>query len=113
KRDIFCGTERREFAFYLHQHRFRFFLAQGLGCKYMLNLGRTDTECERTKRTVCSGMAVTADNGHTGRHKAMFRYNKAANAVVRALHVIQREAMLTTVLNHHFDLLARNRVLDR
>src|SRR5438477_93314 len=88
-------------------------LPEALRCKYMFNFTRSDAERERSKRAVSRRVAVSANDRHSGLREAEFGSNHMDDALIGAVHAIQRNFELPAIPFQRFDLDASDRIGDR
>ena len=82
----------------------------------MFNLGGSDAEGQRAERTVGSGVAIAAHDGHARHGQTLFWSNHVHDALAGCAHCVFDNAELGGVGTQHVDLLARdgigNRLID-
>ena len=59
---------------------------------------RSDTESQRPEGAVRGGVAVPADDGHTGLREPHLRSHDVYDSLMRAIDVIERDAELLGIL---------------
>ena len=70
-------------------HRGGFVLQQTLGGQYMCDFGRANAKSQRTEGAVGTGMAVAADDGHSGSGQSLFRPDDVHDAPLLGAEVVQ------------------------
>ena len=111
--DVLGFEARRELADDLDPERLRpLALPEGLRREDVLDLAGADAEGERPEGPVGAGVRVAADDRGAGERQAELGSDDVDDALVSALHVIERHAELRAVLAERLDLPLRERVLD-
>ena len=87
-------------------------LPQGLGREHVLNLARADPERQGAECPVSTGVAVAADDGHTGKRQPQLGTDHMDDALAAALDVIERDSELAAVRPQSLHLAARERIAD-
>ena len=70
----------------------------------MLNFRGANTESERTKSTVCTGMRIATNHGHARQRSAMLRPNDMHNALAMVVHFKLRDAESIAIVVQGLDL---------
>ena len=76
------------------RHVFGLRCKKTLRCQYVSDFACADAKRQRTKRAIRGGVAVAADNGHTGLRCAEFGSNHMDNAPFVACEVVESDSML-------------------
>ncbi len=104
---------RRRLADKLHRHRLWALERQRLCRQYVLDVAGTDAEGEGAEGTVRGGVAVTADDGHTGADEAELGRHHVDDALPVVAQREQLDALLLTVLPEPLQLRAAQGVLHQ
>src|SRR6266478_2445005 len=113
ERKIFCGDAFSQLAAYVNEHGLGLALRQALGCQHVLNFRCADAECQRSKRPVGAGVAVTADDGHSWLGKSKLRSDYVDDALLGRVHVKESNPKLAAICLQGLDLPFRDWVENR
>ena len=104
---------RGQVAVEVDAHRARPSLRQALRREHVLDLGRADAERERAERAVCRGVAVAADDRHSGLRQAELRADHVDDSLPAAARREERHAELCAVLAQGIELRLGERIRHR
>ncbi|GFF30512.1 LOW QUALITY PROTEIN: Lysine-specific demethylase 8 [Aspergillus udagawae] len=95
---ILTGHAGRQLAVYLNAHVLAAAGEEGLSGEDVLDFARADTEREGAEGTVCGGVAVTADNGGTGKREPLLGTDDVNNTLTPISHAEICETEVLDVL---------------
>ncbi len=78
----------------------------------MLHFARADPKCQRSKRSVCRGMRVPANDRHSRLGVALLGSDDVNNPLVAVIQIVEPNAELFAVVSKRIHLLLRDRVSD-
>src|SRR5208282_750259 len=113
ERQVLCRHALRQLSAHVDLHRLRFFLRQALRGQHMFHFRCSNAKRQRSERAVRRGVTVAADNRHPRQRDAQFRADDVHNALLRRVHIEERDPELAAIFLQRFNLLRSNRVGDR
>ena len=111
--DVLGGRTFRQLAVDIDRHRLGTHLRQGLRGQHVLDFAGADAERQRAKRAMRRGMTIAADDGHARHRQPLFGTDDVHDALSGRAHRVQQDAGRRGVFRQRFDLLGRNRILNR
>ncbi len=112
QRQVFRGHAFGQRSADINQHGFRFALRQALRGQHMLDFGCANAECQRAKRAMRAGVAVSANDGHARLGESEFGADDVHDALVGRVHVEQRNPEILAILLQGLDLQGGDRIGD-
>ena len=111
--DILCRHPFSQIAFHTDAHGFRFCLQDALRSHHHLHFAGSDTEGNRSDRSVRGSMRVAANDSHSRQGQTAFRAYHMDDAVPFIHHSIMSQTEIGSVLCQRVDLILRDRIFDR
>ena len=111
--DVLGRHSRRQRSVDIDRHGLEWTQWQCLGGQHVFHFRGSDSHRERTERSMGRGVAVTADDRHTGLGETQLRAHHMHDALLRVAHRVQSDAELRAVVSQRVHLGARHRIGDR